>query len=253
MLEIKDVYVSVDGKEILKGINLTIAPGEIHALMGPNGVGKSTLAKVIGGDPAFTMTRGTIIFEGQDLSGLSPDERANLGLFWSFQDPLEIPGLSNFHFLHASYNAMRKARGEKAVTEEPFRSRLAEKMALLEVDEKRLERGLNEGFSGGEKKKNEILQLAVLSPKLAILDEIDSGLDVDALKLICQSLKKLQSPKQSYLFITHYARLLELIEPHYVHILVDGTFVRTGGPELAQAVEEQGYDALVEIAMEETP
>ena len=244
MLEIKDLVVSVGDKEILKGINLTIGPGEIHALMGPNGVGKSTLAKVLGGDPAFTIDRGTITFEGRNLSEMTPDERAHLGLFWSFQDPVEIPGLSNFQFLFAAFNAQRKARGEEELNEEAFRSLLQEKTALLDYDSERLERGLNEGFSGGEKKKNEILQLATLAPKLALLDEIDSGLDVDALKLITHCLKKIQGKGQSYLFITHYARLLELIQPQFVHILLDGTIVRTGGPELAQILEERGYDAL---------
>ena len=249
MLEIKELHVSVGDKEILKGINLTIAPGEIHALMGPNGVGKSTLAKVIGGDPTFTVTQGTVSFEGQDLSELTPDERAHLGLFWSFQDPLEIPGLSNFQFLFAAFNAQRKARKEEEVTEEAFRTLLEGKMTLLECDSSRLERGLNEGFSGGEKKKNEILQLALLEPKLALLDEIDSGLDVDALKLMTQSLKNVQNKEQSYLFITHYARLLELIKPHYVHILFDGGIVHTGGPEVAQMIEERGYDVFVTSAL----
>ena len=249
MLEIKELHVSVGDKEILKGVNLTIASGEIHALMGPNGVGKSTLAKVIGGDPTFTITRGTVSFEGHDVSELTPDERAHLGLFWSFQDPLEIPGLSNVHFLLAAFNAKRKARKEALVTEEAFRELLKEKMTLLDYDPGRLERGLNEGFSGGEKKKNEILQLAVLEPKLSLLDEIDSGLDVDALKLIIQSLKKVQSPEQSYLFITHYARVLELIKPHYVHILFDGIIAHTGGPEVAQTIEARGYDAFVASAL----
>lgn len=245
MLEIKDLHVSVGDKEILKGINLTIAPGEIHALMGPNGVGKSTLAKVIGGDPSFTVTRGTILFEGQDICALTPDERARLGLFWSFQDPLEIPGLTTFQFLLAAVNSGKK----EPITEAVFREQLTEKMALLDYDPLRLERGLNEGFSGGEKKKNEIMQLAVLEPKLSILDEIDSGLDVDALKCITNALKKMQSPLQSYLFITHYARVLELIQPHFVHILCDGVIACTGGPELAQTIEERGYDAFVTSAL----
>ena len=250
MLKIKDVHVEVEGKEILKGINLTVGPGEIHALMGPNGVGKSTLAKVIGGDPAYELTQGTITFEGQDVTALTPDQRAHLGLFWSFQDPLEIPGLSNTHFLHTALNAQRKAHGEEELSEEAFRALLEEKRALLEVDPARLERGLNEGFSGGEKKRNEILQLALLSPKLAILDEIDSGLDVDALKLICHTLKLLKGAGQAYLFITHYARLIELIEPDFVHILIDGKIVRTGGSELAHTLEAEGYDAVLQTAGE---
>lgn len=250
MLDIKNLYVSVGDKEILKGIQLQIAPGEIHALMGPNGAGKSTLAKVLGGDPDFTITRGRINFEGRCLNELSPDQRAHLGLFWSFQDPIEIPGVTNLQFLMAACNAQSKARGEKEMSEASLRTLMKEKMELLDYDEKRLERGLNAGFSGGEKKKNEMLQLALLTPKLAILDEIDSGLDVDALKLIAQSLKTLKGKGQSYLFITHYARLFELIRPDYIHILFDGKIVRTGGPELAQTLEEVGYDALVEKAIE---
>lgn len=248
MLKIEDVHVEVEGKEILKGVHLMVAPGEIHALMGPNGVGKSTLAKVIGGDPSYVVTRGSITFEGEEIGGLMPEERAHRGLFWSFQDPLEIPGLTNTHFLHVALNAQRKARGEEALSEEAFRTVLEEKRALLEVDPIRLERGLNDGFSGGEKKRNEILQLALFEPKLAVLDEIDSGLDVDALKLMCRSLKGVQGAGQSYLFITHYTRLLELIEPHYVHILMDGKIVRTGGPELAHALEAEGYDSLMQPA-----
>ncbi len=250
MLEIKELHVSVDEKEILKGINLTIRPGEIHALMGPNGVGKSTLAKVLGGDPSFTITHGHILFEGKDLTVLTPDERSHLGLFLSFQDPLEIAGLSNFRFLFTAYNAQRKARNEEEVGEESFRVYLTEKAQLIDYDEVRFERGLNEGFSGGEKKKNEILQLATLAPTLAILDEIDSGLDIDALKHVAQGLKKLHGKKHSYLFITHYSRLLEQITPDFVHILFEGTIVRTGKAELAHELEEKGYDALLEIASE---
>ena len=248
MLKMTDVHVEAEGKEILKGLDLTIRPGEIHALMGPNGAGKSTLAKALAGDPSLSVTRGEIFLLGRELTALSVEERARLGLFLTFQDPVEVAGVSNFEFLFAAESAKRRAQKEECLSEESFRKSLLEKMDFVDRKEEWLKRGLNQGFSGGEKKRNEILQLAVLKPRLTLFDEIDSGLDVDALKLLAKTLKERRTPEQSYLFITHYSRLLQQIEPHFVHILLDGRVVKTGGPELARLLEEEGYEGVLEEA-----
>jgi Fe-S cluster assembly ATP-binding protein len=245
MLEIEDLQAAVDGKPILTGLTLSVRKGEIHALMGPNGAGKSTLARVLAGDPAYEVTGGAVWFEGQNVLELEPEERARLGLFMSFQYPVEIPGITNMQFLQASYNALRKARGEEALTEEAFADLLDEKMTLLEMRAQFKTRPLNEGFSGGEKKRNEILQMALLEPKLALLDETDSGLDIDAMRVVAQGVLRLHAPDRALILITHYQRLLEYIQPHYVHVLAGGTIVQSGGPELAQELERRGYDWLL--------
>jgi Fe-S cluster assembly ATP-binding protein len=245
MLEIKDLQVTVDGKPILKGLNLKIQKGEIHAIMGPNGAGKSTLAKVLAGDPSYEVTGGEILFEGQNILELPPEERAHLGLFMSFQYPVEIPGITNLQFLHTAYNAKRKAQGTTPVSEEVFSAILDEKMALVDVRNEFKVRNLNEGFSGGEKKRNEILQMAVLEPKLSILDETDSGLDIDAMRIVAKGVGQLMNPERALVLITHYQRLLDYIRPDVVHVLLDGKIVQSGGPELALTLEEKGYDWLV--------
>ena len=244
MLQIKNLQVNVEGKPILKGLNLTIKKGEIHALMGPNGAGKSTLAKVLAGDPAYEVVGGEIEFEGRNVLEFSPEERAHLGLFMSFQYPIEIPGVSNLQFLHAAYNAQLKAKGEVPVSEEVFQKILDEKMALVDVKSEFKLRNLNEGFSGGEKKRNEILQMAVLAPKLAILDETDSGLDIDAMRIVAKGVNSLMGPDNALILITHYRRLLDYIRPDFVHVVLEGKIAQTGGPELAQTLEEKGYDWL---------
>ena len=236
MLHIQDLHVSIDGKEILKGFSLQVEAGEIHALMGPNGAGKSTLAKVLAGHPAYEITSGKIVFEGQDIADLDPEERARLGLFMSFQYPLEIPGVTNMQFLHAAYNACKKV-----ITEEEFEKLLQQKMALMNMREEFKDRSLNEGFSGGEKKRNEILQMAVLEPKMAILDETDSGLDIDAMKIVAEGVKQLHNSGRGLLLITHYQRLLDYIKPDFVHVVVDGKIVETGTFDLALKLEKQGY------------
>lgn len=245
MLEIEDLQVAVEEKPIIKGLNLKVGKGEIHALMGPNGAGKSTLAKVLAGDPAYEVVGGVIRFEDRNILEMSPEERAHFGLFMSFQYPVEIPGISNVQFLHAAYNAKRKANGLAAMTEEEFLKLLDEKMALVDVKNEFKHRNLNEGFSGGEKKRNEILQMAVLAPKLAILDETDSGLDIDAMRIVAKGVNSLMGPENSLLLITHYQRLLDYIRPDFVHVVIDGVIVQSGGPELALALEEKGYDWLV--------
>lgn len=237
MLHIQDLYVSIDGKEILKGFSLKVGPGEVHALMGPNGAGKSTLAKVLAGHPAYEITSGAIFFEGQNINELDPEERAKLGLFMSFQYPLEIPGVTNFQFLHASYTACKGT-----ITEAEFEKILQQKMTLMNMKEEFKDRSLNEGFSGGEKKRNEILQMAVLEPKMAILDETDSGLDIDAMKIVADGVKKLQNSERGLLLITHYQRLLDYIKPDFVHVVIDGKIVETGTSELALKLEKQGYN-----------
>jgi Fe-S cluster assembly ATP-binding protein len=237
MLDIQDLYVSIDGKEILKGFSLKVGPGEVHALMGPNGAGKSTLAKVLAGHPAYEITSGAIFFEGQNINELDPEERAKLGLFMSFQYPLEIPGVTNFQFLHASYTACKGT-----ITEAEFEKILQQKMTLMNMKEEFKDRSLNEGFSGGEKKRNEILQMAVLEPKMAILDETDSGLDIDAMKIVADGVKKLQNSERGLLLITHYQRLLDYIKPDFVHVVIDGKIVETGTSELALKLEKQGYN-----------
>ncbi len=242
MLEIKELQVNVEGKPILKGLNLKICQGEIHALMGPNGAGKSTLAKVLAGDPSYEVVGGGILFENQNILEMSPEERAHLGLFMGFQYPIEIPGISNVQFLHAAYNAKLKAHGKTIATEEEFQKILDEKMALVDVKSEFKQRNLNEGFSGGEKKRNEILQMAVLAPKLAILDETDSGLDIDAMRTVAQGVNTLMGTENALLLITHYQRLLDYIRPDFVHVVIDGAIVQSGGPELAMELEQKGYD-----------
>lgn len=244
MLNIKDLHVAVDDKEILKGFSLQVRPGEIHAIMGPNGAGKSTLAKALAGHPDYEVPSGHIFFEGKEIVGLDPEERAHLGIFMSFQYPLEIAGLTNTQFLHAAYNALKKARGESVCSEEEFQKILKEKMALLEMKEDFKSRNLNEGFSGGEKKKNEILQMAILDPKLSILDETDSGLDIDAMRIVAKGVNCLHTKEKGLILITHYQRLLEYIQPHFIHVVRDGKIVHSGGPELAAILEEKGYEWL---------
>ncbi len=247
MLEIKQLQASVEDKPILKGLNLTVRKGEIHAVMGPNGAGKSTLAKVLAGDPSYEVTGGEVLLEGQNILELAPEERSHLGLFMSFQYPVEIPGISNLQFLHSAYNAKLKALGKVPVSEEGFHKILDEKMALVDIRSEFKTRNLNEGFSGGEKKRNEILQMAVLEPKLAILDETDSGLDIDAMRIVAKGVNSLMSPDNALILITHYQRLLDYIRPDFVHVVIDGKIVQSGGPELALMLEEKGYDWLVKV------
>jgi Fe-S cluster assembly ATP-binding protein len=245
MLEIKDVHATVDDKPILRGFNLTVKAGEIHAIMGPNGAGKSTLAKILGGHPAYEVVQGEILLNGVNILELDPEERAVLGLFMGFQYPVEVPGVTNLQFLHTAYNALRKARGTEILSLEAFERILDEKMAQMEMRPEFKSRNLNEGFSGGEKKRNEVLQMAVLSPQVAILDETDSGLDIDALRIVARGVNQLSGPHNSLILITHYQRLLDYIKPTYVHVMIDGIIVKTGGPELAQTLEERGYDWLM--------
>lgn len=246
MLKIKNLHASVDGETILKGINLEINPGEVHAIMGPNGSGKSTLASVIAGNEDFEVTEGDIIFEKSNISELSPDERAHKGIFLSFQYPVEIPGVSVTNFIKTSINQIRKARGQKDMPANEMLKKIREKSALLEMDRKFLSRSLNEGFSGGEKKRNEIFQMAMLEPKLAILDETDSGLDIDALRVVADGVNRLKTKDNATLVITHYQRLLDYVIPDVVHVLMDGKIVKTGGKDLAKKLEEKGYDWLKE-------
>ncbi|MDN3595748.1 Fe-S cluster assembly ATPase SufC [Zunongwangia endophytica] len=242
MLKIKNLHASIEEKEILKGINLEINPGEVHAIMGPNGSGKSTLSSVIAGKEEYEMTEGEIIFEGSDLSELDPEERAHKGVFLSFQYPVEIPGVSVTNFMKTAINAHRKANGLEDMPANEMLKLIREKSELLEIDRKFLSRSLNEGFSGGEKKRNEIFQMAMLEPKLSILDETDSGLDIDALKIVSNGVNKLRNENNAVLVITHYQRLLNYIVPDVVHVLIDGKIVKTGGKELAHELEERGYD-----------
>ncbi|WP_019036961.1 Fe-S cluster assembly ATPase SufC [Psychroflexus tropicus] len=246
MLKIKNLHASVEGEEILKGINLEINPGEVHAIMGPNGSGKSTLASVIAGNEDFEVTEGDILFEKANISELSPDERAHKGIFLSFQYPVEIPGVSVTNFIKTSINQVRKSRGQKDMPANEMLKKIREKSALLEMDRKFLSRSLNEGFSGGEKKRNEIFQMAMLEPKLAILDETDSGLDIDALRIVSDGVNRLKTKDNATLVITHYQRLLDYVVPDVVHVLMDGKIVKTGGKELAKELEERGYDWLKE-------
>jgi Fe-S cluster assembly ATP-binding protein len=244
MLKVKNLHASVEGQEILKGINLEINPGEVHAIMGPNGSGKSTLASVIAGNEDFEVTEGDIVFEKSNISELSPDERAHKGIFLSFQYPVEIPGVSVTNFIKTSINQIRKARGQEDMPANEMLKKIREKSALLEMDRKFLSRSLNDGFSGGEKKRNEIFQMAMLEPKLAILDETDSGLDIDALRIVSEGVNRLKTNKNATLVITHYQRLLDYIVPDVVHVLLDGKIVKTGDKELAKELEERGYDWL---------
>jgi len=242
MLEIKNLHASINGKEILKGLSLSVKPGEIHAIMGPNGSGKSTLSSVITGNPAFEVTQGSIIFEGKDLQEMAPEERANEGIFLSFQYPVEIPGVSMVNFMRTAINEQRKYRELPPISATDFLRIMREKKALVEMDNKLTNRSVNEGFSGGEKKRNEIFQMAMLEPKLAILDETDSGLDIDALRIVANGVNKLKSPENATIVITHYQRLLEYIIPDYVHVLYDGKIVKSGGKDLAMELEARGYD-----------
>lgn len=246
MLQIKNLHASVEGQAILKGINLEIKPGEVHAIMGPNGSGKSTLSSVIAGNEDYEVTAGDIIFEKANISELSPDERAHRGIFLSFQYPVEIPGVSVTNFIKTSINQIRKARGIEEMPANEMLKKIKEKSELLEMDRKFLSRSLNEGFSGGEKKRNEIFQMAMLEPKLAILDETDSGLDIDALRVVSNGVNKLKSADNAILVITHYQRLLDYIVPDVVHVLMDGKIVKTGDKELAKELEERGYDWIKE-------
>ncbi len=242
MLEIKGLHASVNGKEILKGLSLTIRDGEIHALMGQNGAGKSTLSNVIVGNPAYEVTQGEIIFNGKNLLELKPEERSHEGIFLSFQQPVEIPGVSMVNFMRAALNAKRKYLGMEPMPGGEFLKMMREKRATVAMDSKLASRSVNEGFSGGEKKRNEIFQMAMLEPKFSILDETDSGLDVDALRIVAEGFNKLRKKDTSALVITHYQRLLDYIKPDIVHVLIDGRIVKTGGPELATDIERRGFD-----------
>jgi Fe-S cluster assembly ATP-binding protein len=244
VLEIRDLHAVIDGKEILKGINLSVKRGEVHAIMGPNGSGKSTLAKVLAGHPAYEVTAGQVLFEGRNLLELAPDERAREGIFLAFQYPIEIPGVSNSQFLRLAYNERRKHLGEEELDPLEFKDLLKERARIVEMDASFMSRSVNEGFSGGEKKRNEILQMAVLEPKLAVLDETDSGLDIDALRVVAGGVNKLQNEENAIILVTHYQRLLNYIVPDFVHVLSGGRIVKEGGKELALELEEKGYDWL---------
>jgi len=246
MLKINNLHVSIDGKEILTGLNLEVNAGEVHAIMGPNGSGKSTLGNVIAGREGYDVTQGTVSYQGKDLLELSPDERACEGVFMAFQYPVEIPGVNNTYFLRTALNAQRKYRNEEELDSVGFLRLVREKLEVLHIGDDLLHRAVNEGFSGGEKKRNEIFQMAVLEPKLAILDETDSGLDIDALKAVAEGVNSLRSPDRAIILITHYQRLLEYIQPDFVHVLARGKIVADGGPELALKLEEQGYTWLEE-------
>ena len=245
MLEIKDLHASINGKEILKGINLTIRDGEVHALMGQNGAGKSTLSNVLVGHPAYEVTRGSITFNGKDLLAMSPEDRAHEGIFLSFQAPVEIPGVSMANFMKMAVNEQRKFRGEKPLAPAEFLKLVREKSAIVELDSKLISRSVNEGFSGGEKKKNEIFQMAMLEPKLAILDETDSGLDIDALRIVGMGVTKLHRSDNATIVITHYQRLLDYIVPDFVHVLYKGHIIYSGDRSLALKLEKEGYDWLI--------
>ena len=242
MIKISNLHASINGKEILKGLNLEVKAGEIHAIMGPNGAGKSTLASVLAGREEYEITEGTVDFDGQDLLELSTEDRAREGLFLAFQYPIEIPGVSNINFLRTSLNEIRDYKGEEQISAKDFLARVKEKSALVELDSKLASRSVNEGFSGGEKKRNEIFQMAMLEPKLAILDETDSGLDIDALRIVANGVNKLKSDKNATIVITHYQRLLDHIIPDFVHVLYEGRIVKSGTKELALELEEKGYD-----------
>jgi Fe-S cluster assembly ATP-binding protein len=246
MLKIKNLHASVDDKNILKGINLTVNPGEVHAIMGPNGSGKSTLASVIAGKDEFEVTKGDIELDGEDIKELAPEERAHKGVFLSFQYPVEIPGVSVTNFIKTAINETRKAKGLEDMPAAEMLKKIKAKADLLEIDRKFLSRSLNEGFSGGEKKRNEIFQLAMMEPRLAILDETDSGLDIDALKIVANGVNKLRNPENAVIVITHYQRLLDYIVPDFVHVLMDGKIVKSGNKELAYQLEEKGYDWIKE-------
>ncbi|WP_101925928.1 MULTISPECIES: Fe-S cluster assembly ATPase SufC [Luteimonas] len=252
MLKIDNLHASINGRDILKGLSLDVKPGEVHAIMGPNGAGKSTLGNILAGRDGYDVTGGSVAFEGKDLLELDPEERAAAGVFLAFQYPVEIPGVNNTYFLRSALNAQRKARGESELDSMEFLKLVRKKLAVLHLDDRLLHRGVNEGFSGGEKKRNEIFQLAVLEPKLAILDETDSGLDIDALKNVADGVNALRSPDRAFLVITHYQRLLDYIRPDVVHVLADGRIVQSGGPELALQLEEKGYTWIKDRVAPET-
>ena len=252
MLEIKNLHARVAGREILKGVNLTVKPGEVHAIMGPNGAGKSTLGYVLSGRDGYEITEGSVHFNGRDLVTLEADERAGEGMFLAFQYPVEIPGVNNTYFLRAALNAQRKYRGEAEIDSRAFLQLVREKLKVLHVKDDLLQRAVNEGFSGGEKKRNEIFQMALLEPKLAILDETDSGLDIDALKMVAEGVNTLRSPERAFLVITHYQRLLDYIVPDFVHVLADGKIVQSGDKDLALKLEEQGYAWIKDRKLAET-
>ncbi|MCR5679661.1 MAG: Fe-S cluster assembly ATPase SufC [Prevotella sp.] len=251
MLEVRNLHARIGDKEILRGINLTIRDGETHAIMGPNGSGKSTLSAVLVGNPLYEVTQGEAIFNGHDLLSMKPEERAHAGLFLSFQYPVEIPGVSMTNFMKAAINEKRKAQGLEPMNAAEFLKLMREKRKVVELDAKLANRSVNEGFSGGEKKRNEIFQMAMLEPKLSILDETDSGLDVDAMRIVAEGVNRLMTPQTSCIVITHYDRLLEMIRPQYVHVLYRGMIVKTGGPELAVEIQEHGYDWIKEELGEE--
>jgi Fe-S cluster assembly ATP-binding protein len=253
LLEIKDLRVRVDNHEILKGIDLKVDAGEVHSIMGPNGSGKSTLAQVLARRENFEVTNGEILYQGKDLLALKPEEAACEGVFLAFQYPVEIPGIGNAYFLRSALNAIRKYRGQEEIDAVDFLPLFREKMKLLEMDEKLMNRSVNEGFSGGEKKRNEIMQMAVLEPTLAILDETDSGLDIDALRIVAKGVNAMRSPERAMIVVTHYQRLLNYIVPDFVHVLVDGRIVRSGGPELALELEEKGYGQVENEVRQATP
>lgn len=248
MLHVTNLHAKIDDKMILRGIDLRVNAGEIHAVMGPNGSGKSTLAQVLAGHPSFEVTEGEISYEGRNLLEMEPEERAQAGIFLAFQYPVEIPGVSNAYFLRSAYNELRKARGQEEVDPLEFLDLMTDRLKLVDMDESMLNRSVNTGFSGGEKKRNEILQLAVLEPKLAILDETDSGLDIDALKVVAHGVNQLRRPDRATIVVTHYQRLLNYIVPDYVHVLAAGRIVKSGGKELAVELEARGYDWLTEAA-----
>jgi Fe-S cluster assembly ATP-binding protein len=253
MLEIKNLHARVDDNEILRGINLTVKAGEVHAIMGPNGSGKSTLAGVLAGRDAFDVTEGEVSYQGKDLLDMDPEERAREGVFLAFQYPVEIPGVSNTYFLRAAVNAIRKHRGEPEYDAMAFLKLVKQKLKLIHIEEDLLKRPVNEGFSGGEKKRNEIFQMAVLDPKLAILDETDSGLDIDALRVVADGVNSLRDDKRAMIVITHYQRLLNFIVPDHVHVLYEGRIVKSGGKELALELEERGYEWIKELVDQEQP
>jgi len=247
MLSIKNLHANINGKEILKGINLEVKAGEVHAIMGPNGSGKSTLSAVLAGREEYEVTAGSVSFDGKDILDLSPEDRAREGLFLAFQYPIEIPGVSNINFLKTAINETRAYKGMEPVSAKEFLAMVKEKSALVELDAKLANRSVNEGFSGGEKKRNEIFQMAMLNPKLSILDETDSGLDIDALRIVAKGVNQLKSPTNATIVITHYQRLLDYIVPDFVHVLYNGRIVKTGGKELALELEEKGYDWIKEL------
>ena len=248
LLEVKNLQVRVEDKEILKGVNLTVKPGEVHAIMGPNGSGKSTFARALSGHPGYEVTDGQVLYNGQDLLDMDPDERAREGVFMAFQYPVEIPGVNNAYFLKAALNAKRKQQGLDELDAIDFMKVVKEKLKVLHIDDSMLQRSVNEGFSGGEKKRNEIFHMALLEPKLAILDETDSGLDIDALKLVAAGVNAMRSPDRAFVDVTHYQRLLNYIVPDFVHVLAGGRIVKSGGRELALELEARGYDWLLEGA-----